>query len=242
MSMSSAYRLHFFTVAVGLRISRNTCRLLGLLLSFFLSNAMLGSTHDHLIPLDDRLSRMPGKLKTYRELWESKLFLSTGELARFAHVAGGVGEEYAVSVHSGTKSDEYWLTVTKSPISLWEYVRATDQSTKLQRIKIVRCDIPLPKSVAIAINNAFLAMLLRIRPDPERYVVVDSTTEMFCVNYGGKLLQGQLPFDAKGNALELYEIAVGLAICCEVPSEGLPAHLREVESMASKLVKRLNHE
>lgn len=240
--------IHLFELKTNSRVASSwMAQLLGLGMSFLLSNASIGSDQNHLIPVNDSLSYKTGKLKTYRELWEKKLFVSASDLARFAHVAGGVGEEYAISVHSRSKDgnpDEYWLTVTKSPVSLWDCVAATDKSKRInpQKIEIVRCDIPLSRSTAIAIHNAWLAMLLRTRPDPNHYVVLDSTTEIFYVNHGRKLLRGQLPLDAEGNAWKLYEIAVGLAICCELSPQELPTHLRKVESMAAKLFRRVSHE
>lgn len=203
------------------------------------------SNIDHLVPIPERL----GSSAAYDKLWQQKLLVTPGDVARFVSLPGLVGEESAVSVYR-TQDKKYglpggyWLTVTQASGRLWNCIPAPGVKRPIdpRTIKIVRCDLPLPESTALKIGDLWLAMLRHARPPPEESVVLDSSSELyFAESPAGKTLAAQAPdtIIPGGKTTALMDLANSLIEYCNVPETRRAKRIREIERAASALIKRV---
>ena len=187
-------------------------------------------------------------------LWQQKLFVTPGNLARFAHVPGFAQPEAAASVNQradkyGGTDGSYWVTVTEASSSLWSCIRTGDEKfTKTKpvdprTIHIRRCDAPLPQSTALVIRRLWLTMLNQTTPlsHSERYFAVDATSEIFsAVNPEGKLLEAQAPTFESRNTDELVRIGFLLLDYCHIHEPERPEIARKIEIKARTLLARVS--
>lgn len=194
----------------------------------------------YLVPSKDYQENLPAWKKDYRSLWEKVLFVTPGELARFTKIGGMESEEFAVSVwkRRHEAKDEYWVTVTISPVFIWPPLqRQGFDRSSMSQMKPKRCDMRIPESTALAVHRAWRKMLREVRRDPSLYVGVDNPTIIFSTMDMGKVLRGELPSNPKGNPIRLTVIAQSLGELCLTPSADLPRHFQEIEKMAIKIVQ-----
>src|SRR2546429_9559832 len=81
------------------------------------------SVADHLVPVEEANNTQSPE-SAYRKLWEQKLLVTPGEIARAVHLPGNVGVETAVSVYreESTKKPSYRVTATQASRPLWDCV------------------------------------------------------------------------------------------------------------------------
>ncbi len=203
-----------------------------------------GSTGDHLVPVPEAY----GSAAAYQKLWQAKLLVTPGDVARFVGLPGTVGEETAVSVYqktnkTGAGTDDYWLTVTQASKRIWDAVPApgVEKATDPQTIAIQRCDTPLPESTAVAIHKVWLRMLSRTKPERDlENTLVEGSREIFsATDSNGVIMRGQRSSDPKKDTLALVALATSLMEYCSAPVSERPEQARKIEKDASALLKRL---
>jgi hypothetical protein len=150
----------------------------------------------------------------YRKIWELKLLVSSGDIARFVHFPAAADVQSAVAVYqerarAGAMPGDYWVTLTKPSVSLSDFMsrELLNDAARLKAVTTSRWDAPLPASTAKAINKLWLAMLSQTGPDPNEGRPVDSSTEIFCAkDETGKLREAQAPKDQTPNTSAAVQI------------------------------------
>ena len=120
--------------------------LIGVLLTLCVGNALdchaARSHRDYLVPVTKAL----GSRAIYEELWQKKLLITPGEIARFVGLPGTAGVETTVSVYrtpgkEGSLPSDYWVTVTQASESLWNCVEpGAKGQVDPSAIAVERCD------------------------------------------------------------------------------------------------------
>jgi len=213
------------------------------ILVFFCHGAPLAtlchaSTVDHLVPLEENY----GLLLQYERLSREKLLVTPGEIARFISLPGSGSVETSVSVYqmpgkSGSLPGDYWVTVTQASKSLWE---ATQSDSKPETVKVERLDAPLPQVVAQSVHDAWVRMLMRIKPasKSEDEVMVDSTQEIFSASKSdGTVMEGQAPTHPGPKTKGHIEIAFSLIEYCDKPPALRNKIARDIQKHVRKLIE-----
>ena len=186
----------------------------------------------------------------YQKVWQQKLLVTPGNVARFVGLPGNVGEEAAVSIYrdagkKGGKPGGYWVTVTQASKRLWDYMPGTGVKPSIDpmTVPIERCDLPLQESTAFAIRDVWLTMLAQTRPEPKsESISLDSSTKIFSVSDStGRTLRGQGPSRIihGGNISMLIHLANSLIEYCNVPEPRRAEKARKIEKDASDLLPRV---
>jgi hypothetical protein len=202
------------------------------------------SSDDHLEPFV--------KFTEYEKLIQKWLFVTPGDVARFFQEPEFDNRpETAISIYRDLQKPNglaggYWITSTQPDVSLQKCLHGFDNKHLMNpaTIKIHRHDAPLPKSTGVLIHRLWLTMLQQAKPvaNPERYIRLDSSTEVFIVtNPNGKVLTAagptaEVPPNAK--TLELVRIAFHLLDFPEVKAPDRPALAHRIEAQAATLFKR----
>src|SRR6266496_4203709 len=107
-----------------------------------------------------------GWAQQYRRLWQKKLFVTPGEVARFVHLPAFVDTEVAMSVYQakgkrGSLAGDYWVTVTEPTVPLSNGIRSVNvqHPVDARTITIHRADAPLPESAGQAVRRLWSTML-----------------------------------------------------------------------------------
>jgi len=203
--------------------------------------------NDHLVPVD-RAFEQNELGAAYRRLYEQKLLRTPGDVARFIFLPVLKGEERAASVYrsldrKNALPGDYWVTATRSSMSLWDCVKpGATVASNARTIGVRRRDAPLPESTARALHEVWLAMLTAARPMPTNEIPGESDTMIFsATNADGTLLRAQAyGFRAKNRAL--IELGDGLVQYCDVPASDRAEVARKIEKAAVALLKRIIRE
>jgi hypothetical protein len=215
---------------------------------FHLSTDRAGAAEDHLVPVHAFFADTKGSGSEYRKLWQEKLLLTPGDVARYVYLPAPRNTEQVVSIYQRPNSGQgvYWVTVTEPSGSLWECIPSGDEKftgrvpVDPRSISVRRCDAPLPESTALVVHRVWLAMLLQTRGQRAEALSLDGSTEIFSVKGPhGKELQGQIPVGPKKNALALLDIGNLLAQYCKTPEPQRPKIAGEIERAASDLLGRV---
>jgi hypothetical protein len=191
----------------------------------------------------DRAFEQDGLGATYRKLYEQKLLVTSGDVARYVFLPGLKGEEKSVSVYraaskKGGMPGDYWVTATKSSGTLWSCVPETeDPVDDLRTIRIQRRDAPLPESTALAIHKLWLAKLAGTRPPPGNEIQGDSDTMIFsATNSAGVVLRAEA-HDLQKNNLALIGPGETLVEYCTMSASVRTQVARKIEKWALRLAK-----
>jgi hypothetical protein len=200
---------------------------------------------DHLVPLSGIDVEESGPAANYRKLYQGKLFLTPGDVARYIHFPGASRTEVALSIYRDSRRPGgYWITVTQADKRIWDSISFGERPPRVdpKTIKVKRWDAPLPESTALAVRDVFLAMLRQMGPEPcPECVGVDRTTEIFSIrDADGKLLQGELPMEAKTNTLALLNLTNRLLDYTTLPKDLRLEESRKIEKAATELIKRVS--
>jgi hypothetical protein len=200
---------------------------------------------DHLVPLSPFFVDRGSVGTDYWKLVQKKLFVTPGGVARFVHLPGLGGKDCAISIYRDNRKKNsltggYWLTVTQASDWLWlSILRGSAKITDPKTVTIDRCDVPLPESTAIAIHEAWLAMLSGIRAAPENEISVDSSTEIYSTtNSAGIRLQGTSGKSEGKKTSAIFRLAmIVLEYCYKSPPERVN-HAQKIEKAARALRQR----
>jgi hypothetical protein len=217
-----------------------------LLLGVLGSQAVAGSfAGDHLIPLKKPFDARGPEL-AYRTLWQRKLLVTGGEVARSVHLPGNVGVETVVSVYRGDseRGAGYYVTATQASRSLWDCVAPdAKKPVNADSIRIVRADAPLPTSTAVIVGKVWVAMLRRTREGRKADKIwLDSSKEIFsAVAPDGRMLLGELRGLGERRTSALSNLAGSLFQYCGAPVSQRPQIARSIEEAAAALLKEIEH-
>src|SRR5439155_8709440 len=174
------------------------------------------SDDDHLLPIEEYGLAKGHPVSAYRALWQKKLLVTPGNVARFAHIPGFATPETVVCVNQRTGKSNgsvggYWVTRTEASSSLWNCIETGDEKftkrriTDCRSVRVRRCDAPLPDSTAVIVRKLWLTMLrdarsLSLAPG-ERVISVDSPSEILsAMSPKEKLLEAEAPTFKARNA------------------------------------------
>jgi hypothetical protein len=183
----------------------------------------------------------------YKHLYESQLFLTPGDLARFVQLPGPLADsEVAVSLHKTTKrghASKYELTLTRSKIRLADAVSTNPKrrDDMLKASPAQRIDAPCPESMAMAINRLWLIMLKQAQPDPCAECIAEGPSQIFSATAeNGRLLRAMTPIKPLHDTIELTDLGRALVEYCDALPALRSALARRVEEQARRLASRRN--
>lgn len=181
----------------------------------------------------------------YERLCQEKLFVTSGEVARYFFVPAFRHPETLVSVHrsgqsAGSLAGNYWVTVTRPTRRLGQVF--TDPKARVsdaKAIKVERRDAPIPEATAQALHRVWLAMLQAARPRTRLDMLLDSDTMFFSVTDAmGKTLRAQY-YGPGDDGFALAQIGDSLIGYGYAPVRQRPALARQIEAKASALYNRV---
>lgn len=197
------------------------------------------SVNDHLQPVIQSV----GETSAYRDLTQKMLFTTPGAVARFIQLPGSQRSESAISIYRDSKKPGglpggFWLTKTEPSTPIFTGLGQSNAA-----VQIKRCDAPLPESTAKAIHELWIRMLkgTKALKDPERYLPIDSTTEIFSALDGtGKVLEGEAPqieLDEDGRVNSMLRIAFGLLDYCDLRPGDRLQFARKLQKRATRATR-----
>lgn len=177
---------------------------------------------DYLMPV----YREEGLSAVYRRIYEKKLFVTAGDVARYVYLPALTGTEESVAVYQvagakDRKTPKYMVTSTASFSRLWNCVPGTDRVVPDWRaVSVKRRDAPIPASLALAIHKVWIARLQRIFPPPSSEIRGDSSSQIFSATHSnGSQLRGET-YDLGKKNMMLIELAEGLIKYCAASPSG----------------------
>jgi hypothetical protein len=211
----------------------------------FAHSALIAETgDDHLVPVSQTEIDA-----NYRKLWEPRLIVTPGEVARFILLTDGSGAEGAASVYHesakiGALPGDYWIAITETSAYLGQFLPPLDdkKSVALKKVEIKRCDAPIPASVAQGIHQLWLQMLAHAAPDPnEGAIQLDSSTGIFSArNSQGKTLEAETPKHLGKNTDALIKIAFLLHDYCIASASERSKLAEQIDNATRALLKRFS--
>jgi hypothetical protein len=198
---------------------------------------------DDLVPLDASDVAKQGAGAEYRKLYEQKLFLTRGDVARYVHLPGPLLEpEGVLSIYTnaGNRSTCH-VTWTEPSARLWDCI-ATGEEKIVGRVLrdpntifVRRHDAEMPQSTCRKVHAAWLAMLQHVARDPCADCSADGTTEIFsAAANNGSMLIAQLPPRIAPATGELLRLAEALVNYCQKPEHRIDL-LKEIDERADRL-------
>lgn len=202
---------------------------------------------DHLVPVPPGFET--GSSAAYRKLYEQKLFITPGDVARCVHLPSHAELEGAVSVYQ-RGAGKYWVTLTEPSRRIYDCIPSGDekftgrQIADPRSIRTKRWDAALPQSTGLMIGKVWLAMLKRAAPEPCRECIQgDSTREIFsAIDSDRILLRASLPIEATKHrrAFDLLKLAYALADYARSPNYRHQDLAADIEKRAMKLLVRVS--
>jgi hypothetical protein len=185
-----------------------------------------------------------GSSAAYRQLWQRKLLVTSGEVARFVHLPALKGVETTMSIYrirGKQKTGGYQITTTQAQKWLWQSLRpSTKGHADPWEIRVIRLDAPLPASTALAIQQVWLAMLRRTQPSNANAVEIDSDRLIFsATNPKGRVQQGRAN-SLQGNTGALVDLAGRLLQYADAFPSQRPAIAPQIEKSAADLLKQIS--
>ncbi len=180
--------------------------------------------------------------KSYRELWQQKLFPKRDAVAKFLLLPGSIGTEIGITIYqrAGNGSGEqpqFGLIVKKPSSALWgNVITQVSIDKKPTRITIKTCEVSLPESTAKAVHGAWLAMLMKLEQPPDELIIDSSREIFFAKNSQGQELRGRLPLSKLGaKTTTLFEMANLLYFCCDKSEVERTNDFRRIETLAKNV-------
>jgi hypothetical protein len=195
---------------------------------------------DYLILLDPKFGL--GTKASYQTLYERKLFVTPGNLARFVELPGPLAQtEIAVSVYQkDTQPSDYWMTLTEPSRRLADCDPVDPALPKVDpsTIKVRRNDAHLPESAALAVHKLWVTMLQQARSDPCKNCFGEGTIGIFSAMIPNeKTLQAAMLYSGP-KTLSLAKLASELIGYCRAPATERDRIAHDIESKATELQRR----
>lgn len=197
---------------------------------------------DHLVSVEEKY----GSSAAYQQLWQKKLLITPGDIARFVSLPGNSGEEVAASVYRMPTKDRsltggYWLTVTQPSERLWDFVATPERTSPRdpELITIARCDVPLTQMTGRAVQLAWRTMLAEAHPATSRDYALDRSIELFSVATNkGASRWAELPAVRGRRVTALLNIGTALIDLCNMPESRRKRAMVRIENAALDLARR----
>jgi hypothetical protein len=181
----------------------------------------------------------------YERLCQEKLFVTSGEVARYFFVPVFKDPETLVSIYrarqsAGSLPGNYWVTVTRPTRRIGGLLTDPDgRLSDANAIKVERRNAPIPESTVHEIHRVWLAMLEGAGTRTRLDMQIDSDAMFFyATDAAGKTLRAER-FGTGENVFALVEIG-NLLIWYGYGSDRERAtRAREIEAKASALSKQL---
>lgn len=181
----------------------------------------------------------------YERLCQEKLFVTTGEVARYFFVPAFRDPETLVSIHrsrplAGSLPGNYWVTVTRPTRRIGQlFTDPRRRPSEAKTIKVERRDAPLPESTAQAIHRVWLAMLQRARPRTRLDMLLDSDAMFFsATDDAGETLRAEY-YAPSNDAFALGQIGQSLIGYGYASVRERAPLARDIETKASALYNRV---
>lgn len=204
----------------------------------------------HLVPVDPNFETGAGA--EYRRLYETKLFVTGGDVARYIHLPGPIMEiESVVSVdrqraNDRTARENYTVTVTRPSVRLWSCIATGEEKVTGRKVvdatsvTVVTHTAELPASTAETLHELWINMLQRAKPEACNECIKEGTTELFSARDSeSKVLRAELPANPSRNIADLLQIANSLMDYCDVRETERVAAARAISERASDLLRRI---
>lgn len=197
---------------------------------------------DHLVPL----RHYAGNADIYTRLWQKKLLVTPGDLARYVHLPSDTGVEDTVSLYvdprkQGGLPGAFWLTGTQPRKCLADFTGFNLRLKEAQKVEVRRWDAPIRESTARRIHEVWVAMLKQIRPhDHSDEISTDITKELFSAEVRpGVILTGQLSAHSGQNTISLVDLGGLLTDYTRVPPSLRKKVASDIDKAAVSLLERL---
>jgi hypothetical protein len=198
----------------------------------------------------DYLMPIPPDCGPYRVLLSEKLELDTGNYTNCGRmvycpafkgesavtVCGDYGSEVPI------KSRSFHIRVLKANQNIWYSMPGHSDALNLQNLKILTKDVPIDGNVAIAVQRAWTAMLLKTR-----YPVKDSgdlrdgfTAEFSVADPNSGMLYGEIRSPKNGWTKELVDLGLELVDFCDLKQEQRAAREKELLVKLARLMKEID--
>jgi len=204
------------------------------------ANAQQRRNADYLILSDPKMN--VGANAEYKKLYEGKLFVTPGNLARFVQLPGPLAQtEIAVSLYEQNNgSHKYFVTLTEPSRRLadCEPIDPALPRVDPNTIQVRRFNAQLPEPTALALHSVWVTMLKQARPDPCKDCSGEGTTEIFsALMPNGRTVEAAMIYSGP-NTLELAKLAGDLIEYCRAPATERDGIARNLEKKAVELQKR----
>jgi hypothetical protein len=183
---------------------------IAMLLNIHIVHSAVNRNQDHLIPVREYY----GNAHLYRELWQEKLLVTAGDIARYVHLPSSGDTEAVVSIYLNKEKKDglpggYWVTLTEASTALSNYIDEHGVSPEARNAKISRWDAPLPESTGRLIHDLWVSAVSGQRRDEcEGCVSTDSSREIFTVRGNGGIdISAQLPLGPSQRIVQLVHLA-----------------------------------
>lgn len=183
----------------------------------------------------------------YKKLYQNKLFVTAGDVARFLYLPASISTERTAAVYRApgkvnSLAGGYWVTATEASAQLGPCIPLQGQKERPvnpDSITVRRNDAPLPASTAEAIHKLWLAMLGRSRARPGKTIRLDSTVLIFsATDPKGVLLRAEAD-EVKDDTRDIWIIGESLIEYCRLPKSRRDQFARKLEKDCSRLLKRM---
>jgi hypothetical protein len=208
---------------------------------FALCNSICAADRDHLV------AQNFGEIDAdWRKLVHQKLFVTPAEFGRVLFLFSGTTDgEYAVAIHSDSKSPTgVTATYTKASENISQATWKDNPKRKtLNAIGVSRVDVPIARTAAESVSQAWAYLIARTRPIHENEVppsegVVHGYSEIeISLTNGvtGDRLGLATPFTKGKHVSQLEDIAKLLIEYCHVRGARLIAVTHEIEQACTLL-------
>ena len=179
-------------------------------------------------------------VRNYVMLLQKKLYMTRANFGRIAILPStATNGETVLSLHSdGRQPDQAMITCTKAASNLWSEAHALNVDLKLEpRVRVRRIDVPITKTLAIAIADEMSALLEKTRRSGmTNQIVVDGTDFLVSLDSAtGQHREGVLRPDSTGaNSTALRRLAFMLDQYCTTDD-------RARSGVASKIERELHN-
>ena len=214
-----------------------------LLFAVLVKPAHGSGSDDYLLLIEkDEEAREPGL--TYRRIYEQKLFVTPGDVARYFFSPAFRQPEMAASVYrdpakAGGLRGGYWITATKASHRIFGAAYGT-AAYDPRTIGVTRRDAPLPEPIARRVNHVWLEMLSQARPRTRLQLEVDSDIIIFSASTPtGRNLRA-CPYGSERKSERMISLGDQLVEYAAAPVAERPARAKAIEQDLSKLEKALD--
>jgi hypothetical protein len=192
------------------------------------------SADDHLIPLEGWLE------PAYKEVLTRNLFVTPANYARIVKFPPlpSLGEISVAIYSAANDSEAIFLTLTRGERNFWSAEFGSDP-TFPKGVKVARCDVRFPKSVAESVQAAFKRQLDKSRPlrNPDNTIILDANIIEFSIDepQRGRVAAYLSPYAIGKTGKALRKFSQLLIDYCDAGPTKRAALAKRIEAEARRL-------